>query len=109
MSRKNKNYLAELKYQAVGDYLSGEGSLREICKKYGIRDKHTLQDWIKLYNGHKELKCYTGGIRMTKGRKTTYEERIAFVKECMRLLSGSKITSDIFKTMFCPSNKPENG
>ena len=32
MSRKNKSYLAELKYQAVGDYLSGEGSLREICK-----------------------------------------------------------------------------
>ena len=46
---------------------------------------------------------------MTKGRKKTYEERIAFVKECMLLLSGSKITSDIFKTMFCPSNKPENG
>ena len=63
MSRKNKSYLAELKYQAVGDYLSGEGSLREICKKYGIRDKHTLQDWIKLYNGHKELKCHTGGSR----------------------------------------------
>ena len=38
MSRKNKSYPAELKYQAVGDYLSGEGSLREICKKYGIRD-----------------------------------------------------------------------
>ena len=72
MSRKTKSYLAELKYQAVGDYLSGEGSLREICKKYGIRDKHTLQDWIKLYNGHKELKCHTGGSRMTKGRKTTY-------------------------------------
>ena len=83
MSRKNKSYLAELKYQAVGDYLSGEGPLREICKKYGIRDKHTLQDWIKLYNGHKELKCHTGGSRMTKGRKTTYEERIVFVKECI--------------------------
>ena len=83
MSRKTKSYLAELKYQAVGDYLSGEGSLREICKKYGIRDKHTLQDWIKLYNGHKELKCQTGGSRMTKGRSTTYEERIALVRECI--------------------------
>ena len=38
MPRKNESYLAELKYQAVGDCLSGEGSLREICKKYGIRD-----------------------------------------------------------------------
>ena len=109
MSRKEKSYSAELKYQAVSDYLSGKGLLREICRKYKIRSTRQLRNWIKMYNGHKELKCYTGGSRMTKGRKTTYEERIAFVKECMLLLSGSKITSDIFKTMFCPSNKPENG
>ena len=83
MSRKNKSYLVELKYQAVGDYLRGESSQREICKKYEIRSKCQLQDWIKLYNGHKELKCHTGGSRMTKGRDTTYEERIALVHECI--------------------------
>lgn len=83
MSRKNKSYLVELKYQAVGDYLSGGGALREICRKYGIRSTRQLRNWIKLYNSHKELKCYTGGSRMTKGRDTPYEERIAFVKECI--------------------------
>ena len=83
MSRKNKSYLAELKYQAVEDYLRGESSQREICKKYGIRSKCQLQDWIKLYNGHKELKCHTGGSRMTKGRDTTYEEQITLVQECI--------------------------
>ena len=72
MSRKNKSYPAELKYQAVADYLSGAGSLQAICKKYKIGNKKRLQDWIKLYNSHKELKCHTGGSRMTKGRKTTY-------------------------------------
>ena len=83
MSRKNKSYPAELKYQAVGDYLSGGGALREICRKYGIRSTRQLRNWIKLYNSHKELKCYTGGSRMTKGRDTTYEERIALVHECI--------------------------
>lgn len=83
MSRKNKSYPAELKYQAVADYLSGAGSLRAICKKYKIGNKKRLQDWIKLYNSHKELKCHTGGSRMTKGRDTTYEERIAPVHECI--------------------------
>lgn len=83
MSRKNKSYPAELKYQAVADYLSGAGSLQAICKKYKIGNKKRLQDWIKLYNSHKELKCYTGGSRMTKGRDTTYEERIALVHECI--------------------------
>ena len=83
MSRKNKSYPVELKYQAVGDYLSGKGSLSEICKKYRIRSDCQLRNWIKLYNSHKELRCYTGGSRMTKGRDTTYEERIALVKECI--------------------------
>ena len=83
MSRKNKSYPAELKYQAVADYLSGAGSLRAICKKYKIGNKKRLQDWIKLYNSHKELKCHAGGSRMTKGRDTTYEERIALVHECI--------------------------
>ena len=83
MSRKNNHYSAELKYQAVGDYLSGEGSQEAISKKYGLRDAKQLRNWIKLYNGHKEFKRYTGGSRMTKGRSTTYEERIALVKECI--------------------------
>ena len=72
MSRKEKSYSAELKYQAVSDYLNGKGLLREICRKYKIRSTRQLRNWIKMYNGHKELKCYTGGSRMTKGRKTTY-------------------------------------
>lgn len=83
MSRKNNHYSAEVKYQAVGDYLSGKGSLKAIGKKYGLRDTKQLRNWIKMYNGHTKLKSYTGGSRMTKGRSTTYEERITPVKECI--------------------------
>ena len=83
MSRKNNYYSAEVKYQAVTEYLSGGGSLRVVSEKYGLRDQKCLRNWIKLYNGHKEFKCYTGGSRMTKGRSTTYEERTALVKECI--------------------------
>lgn len=32
-SKKNKKYPAELKLEAVQDYLNGGGSQREICKK----------------------------------------------------------------------------
>ena len=83
MSRKNNHYSAEVKYQAVGDYLSGKGSLKAISKKYGLRDTKQLRNWIKMYNSHTELKSYAGGSRMTKGRSTTYEERITLVKECI--------------------------
>ena len=83
MSRRNNHYSGELKYRAVRDYLSGEGSQRTISKKYGLRDKKQLQNWIKMYNSHTELKSYTGGSRMTKGRNTTYEERVTLVKKCI--------------------------
>ena len=33
-SHKNKKYSKELKLQAVQDYISGNGSLREISRKY---------------------------------------------------------------------------
>ena len=81
----NKKYSKELKQQAVLDYLAGHGSQNDICKKYGIRSKGKLQTWIKKYNGHVELKSSgTGGsIVMTKGRKTTFEERIEIASYCI--------------------------
>ena len=81
----NKKYSKELKQQAVLDYLAGYGSQDDICKKYGIRSKGKLQTWIKKYNGHEELKSSgTGGsIIMTKGRKTTFEERVEIVQYCI--------------------------
>jgi len=81
----NKHYSKELKEQAVKDYLSGEGSQPEICKKYKIKSTHQLHDWIKKYNGHEELKPFgTGGsIIMTKGRKTTFDERVEIVQYCI--------------------------
>ncbi len=81
----NKKYSKELKQQAVSDYLAGRGSQNDICKKYGIRSKSKLQMWIKKYNGHEELKSSgTGGnIIMTKGRKTTFEERVEIVQYCI--------------------------
>ena len=65
---KNKHYPKELKEQAVLDYLGGRGSLQEICQRYGIKSHSRLQDWIKKYNGHEELKASgTGGTAiMTK-------------------------------------------
>lgn len=45
-ARENKKYSAELKIQAVEEYLSGNGSQREICRKHGISAKRTLEAWI---------------------------------------------------------------
>ncbi|MBR5219584.1 MAG: transposase [Clostridia bacterium] len=84
--QKNKKYSAELKIAAVKSYLAGEGGLRIISKRYGISDHSILRDWILWYNGHREFKERTstkGEIYMTKGRKTTQEERAEIVAFCI--------------------------
>lgn len=81
--KTNKRYPKDLKLQAVHAYLSGEGSLDDICAKFRIRQHTQLMSWIKVYNEGKELKELTGGSTMKKARKTTLEERITIVKECL--------------------------
>lgn len=85
LRKGNKHYSADLKLSAVQDYLSGVGSQQAICKKYGIRSKSKLQKWIKKYNGHEELRASgTGGYPiMTKGRKTTFDDRVEIVQYCI--------------------------
>ena len=83
LSQKNKSYSPELKRAAVSAYLSGQGSVLEICRVYKIRDEKQLRDWIKVYNGHKDFKRQTGGTRMTNGRETSQDERIAIAKACV--------------------------
>ena len=81
----NKHYPLELKLSAVNDYLHGEGSLLEIMRRYGVRSKKVLQDWIKQYNTHGEISARTsgGGSYMRKGRQTTPEERLEIVRDCL--------------------------
>ena len=83
--KKNKRYSKELKECAVLDYLSGKGSQEDICRRYGIRSKGKLQKWIQVYNGHGELKSSgTGGASiMTKGRKTSFDERVELAGYCI--------------------------
>ena len=58
----NSKYSSEIKNAAVKAYLQGEGSHKEICKRYQIRSRTQLQNWITLYNGHKDLRA-TGAKR----------------------------------------------
>lgn len=85
-SHKNKKYSAELKEAAVQSYQAGEGSLRTICKRYGITSDSVLRKWIACYNGHKEFKrpsAARGVSYMTKGKKTTQQERAEIVAFCL--------------------------
>ena len=83
-SKKNKVYSKELKQNAVEDYLSGNYSMFDIVAKYGC-GLAVFKNWLKIYTSHSELKDSDKGLSqtMTKGRKTTVEERIEIAKACL--------------------------
>ena len=80
-----KVYAPELKLKAVQSYLKGEGSLRYVAAKYGVRNAEQLHRWIMMYNNGEDflLRKITGGSRMSASRKTTKEERVTIARECL--------------------------
>lgn len=99
---QNAVYSVELKKTAVKDYLAGNGSLMDLCKKHGIKSTRQLRNWILKYNSHEELK--TSGTRgtpiMTHGRATTYDERIEIVKFCMEHQNNYAQTAEKFQVSY---------
>jgi len=97
----NRSYSAELKLQAVMDYLSGGLSQYQIIDKYRIASRTQLANWIRKYNGHSSLKAYNGGTRaMTKGRTTTLQERIDIVLYCLNHDRNFNETANLFKVSY---------
>ncbi|EIT9487804.1 transposase, partial [Listeria innocua] len=92
---KNKRYPDELKKNAVEDYLTGSYSKYEIMIKYGISGRKVFNSWIKKYNSHSEVKDSNQRMSqtMTKGRKTTFEERVEIVKACLTNEKDYKTTA----------------
>lgn len=85
LKKGNNKYTAEIKQQAVEDYLQGKGSQRTICRKYHILSKETLVNWIKVYNSNRELRDYIPRpeVYVAMRKKTTREERQEIVTYCL--------------------------
>ncbi|MBI6875758.1 helix-turn-helix domain-containing protein [Clostridium aciditolerans] len=98
---KNNSYSSLFKETVVHAYLSGEGSLQDIAIKYKIPTQDTVRQWVMKYNGHEKLKASgTGGIIMTKGRKTTYDERVEIVKYCIENKNNYSETAQKYQVSY---------
>lgn len=100
--QKNKSYSKELKEEAVKEYLAGKGSFIDIARKYEINSHSILVGWVSKYNGYEKLKDYNpkGGVYMTKGRKTTLEERQEIVAYCLEHDSEYKLAAEHFNVSY---------
>lgn len=97
----NNRYSAELKLQAVQDHLYGGLSQPQVLVKYKIASRNQLRKWINQYNGHSSLKAYNGGPKaMTKGRATTFQERIDIVHYCLSQQHDYQKTAEQYKVSY---------
>ena len=97
-----KSYSKELKINAVEDFLQKDLTIIEILEKYTISSDSVLIRWVKKYTSHSELKDSGKGMSqtMTKGRKTTFEERIEIVDHCLKHLKNYQSTSEIYEVSY---------
>lgn len=94
---KNNRYSNMLKEIVAQEYLKGESSLQDIAIKYKISSQDTVSQWVLKYNSHERLKTTgTGGTIMTKGRTTTFDERIEIVKYCIEHNNSYNETAEKF-------------
>ncbi|WP_342443303.1 IS3 family transposase [Lysinibacillus sp. FSL K6-0057] len=95
-SENHNTYPKEIKLAAVQDYISGSYSLRETVRKYRLSGTSVLRNWIKKYTSHSELKDSSKGMSqtMTKGRKTTVQERIEIVQACIANEKNYQVTAE---------------
>ncbi len=95
----NATYTSDFKIQAVEEYISGAGSIRNICYKYQIPSTYTLRKWISLYNANRELKdyCPKREVYMADARrKTTIDERRQIVEYCLSHNRDYKGTASLY-------------
>ncbi|MEG3005796.1 MAG: helix-turn-helix domain-containing protein [Anaerorhabdus sp.] len=99
---KSSHYSSETKFNAVQDYLNNNLTVFEILSKYKMRSATQLRKWVIKYNSHIELKSSKSGgnVYMTKGRKTTYGERIEIIEFCIENNHDYTMTSEKYDVSY---------
>ena len=99
----NRSYTSHFKQMVIEEYLSGAGSMFDLCIKYGISNDALLSSWIKKYNANRELKdyCPKPEVYMAEARrKTTIEERKEIVEYCINHNRNYKETASIYSVSY---------
>lgn len=97
-----KHYSKSFKQEVIRAYLAGEGSYAELCVRYNIPSFDTVIKWVLQYNDRRTIRgSKTGGTTiMTKGRKTTYEERIEIVSFCIENHKDYQLAADTYQVSY---------
>ena len=97
---QNQRYSEELKRQAVEAYLSGDLRIEAVCKKYQLRSRTQLEQWVKWYNGHKEFRSPGGNRKGAQMTMRDYQKRKEAVAYCIEHGKDYKGTANKFQCTY---------
>ena len=100
--KANQTYSKEFKLKVVQAYLSGEGTLRELVRRFELRNSKQISDWVSKYNGNQELRSSGASTRRVPmaSRKTTFEERVEIATYAIEHNRNFTHTSEEFKVSY---------
>ena len=98
----NNSYTSAQKLKVVEAYCNGKGSLEDLCIKYHIPSTSTLINWIKVYNSNRIFRDYDPKpeVYVAMRRKTTKEERLKIVTECLEHGKNYKDTAEKYDVSY---------
>lgn len=101
-SRTCRKYSKELKEKAVQEYISGKYTQGQIVRKYELPDKSVFKNWLNKYNSHREPTETPKGMKqsMTKGKTTTWKEKVEIVQYCIAHNNDYQQTADVYKASY---------
>lgn len=84
-SKTNNHYSQEFKQAIVEEYFTSDQTIAGIARKYNIPSDATVGNWIIKYTKGEENRNYSPlpEVYKMKSRKTTTEEKIMIVKDCL--------------------------
>src|SRR6056297_76726 len=100
--RNNSFYSKEFKEKVITDFLTGNYSKKGLVRKYNLSSDSLVHDWLKRYNSHRGLKSSGKGMKksMTRGRKTSWKERIDIVLFCLKNDFNYAKTADKYEVSY---------
>lgn len=84
IKRGKTNYTPEFKRQVAEEYLRGDISLIRLAIKHNMTSSTPIQHWVRVYKEQRnDTPLQRGDVPKMKSRKTTEEERLQIVQECL--------------------------
>lgn len=99
---RNNRYNQEFKLSVVEEHLSEGVPIKQLARKYNIPAHETVRSWLIKYTEGEKIRSYSPKpeVYTMSSRKTTQEEKIEIVKDCLANGLAYKETAEKYQVSY---------